>query len=154
LRRTTTASSLVRGSGKDLAYPDFYTETVYDKLDDKETVNLGFRTTVESPSRSLSTSSAPRFATGELELNDLTTIREMLTYIVTDTGSMEAEEGCHDDTVTSLAIANHIHEGLFDARRLHGRFLHSGNLKHGYQAGRQRDSVAVEGRRSGGRQVQ
>lgn len=28
--------------GKDLAYPDFYTETVYDKLDDKETINLGF----------------------------------------------------------------------------------------------------------------
>jgi hypothetical protein len=26
---------------------------------------------------------------------------------------MEAEEGCHDDTVTSLAIANHIHEGIF-----------------------------------------
>lgn len=50
----------------------------------------------------------------ELELVDRTTINELLTYIVTDTGAMEAEEGCHDDTVTSLAIANHIHEGLFE----------------------------------------
>ena len=28
---------------------------------------------------------------GELELNDKTTLREMLTYIVTQTGAMEAE---------------------------------------------------------------
>jgi hypothetical protein len=37
----------------------------------------------------------------------------MLTYIVTESGSMEAEQGYHDDTVTSLAIANHVHAGNF-----------------------------------------
>jgi hypothetical protein len=98
--------------GKDLAYPDFYTETVYDKLDDRETVNLGFRTTVKSKPLVIDQLRAS-LRDCELELNDLTTIRELLTYIVTDTGAMEAEEGCHDDTVTSLAIANHIHEGIF-----------------------------------------
>ena len=36
-----------------------------------------------------------------------------MTYIVTENGSMEAEAGCHDDTVIALAIANHIHEGIF-----------------------------------------
>jgi hypothetical protein len=97
---------------KDLAYPDFYTETVYDKLDDKETVNLGFRTTTKSKPLIIDQLRAS-IRDGEMELNDTATINELLTYIVTDSGSMEAEEGCHDDTVTSLAIANHIHEGIF-----------------------------------------
>jgi hypothetical protein len=37
----------------------------------------------------------------------------MLQYIVTESGSMEAEEGCHDDCVMGLALANHIHDGKF-----------------------------------------
>jgi hypothetical protein len=49
-----------------------------------------------------------------LELNDLTTIREMLTYIVTETGAMQAEQGCFDDCVMSLALANHVHEGAWE----------------------------------------
>jgi hypothetical protein len=48
-----------------------------------------------------------------LELNDKTTIKEMLTYIVTESGAMEAEVSCHDDCVMALALANHIHEGRF-----------------------------------------
>ena len=51
---------------------------------------------------------------GELQLNDKTTIREMLTYIVTESGAMEAEAGCFDDCVMSLALANHIHEGAWE----------------------------------------
>jgi len=50
----------------------------------------------------------------ELELNDKVTIREMLTYIVTESGSMEAEHGCFDDCVMSLALANYVHEGAWD----------------------------------------
>lgn len=98
--------------GKDLAYPNFFTETVYDKVDDKETINLGFRMTVKSKPLVIDQLRAA-MRDEELGLLDLCTIREMLTYIVTETGAMEAEEGCHDDTVTSLAIANHIHEGRF-----------------------------------------
>ena len=52
---------------------------------------------------------------GELELNDKNTIREMLTYIVTESGAMEAEHGCHDDTVMSLALANYVHQGAWEA---------------------------------------
>jgi len=33
--------------------------------------------------------------------------------VVTEEGKMEAEKGCHDDCVMSLAIANFIHEGRF-----------------------------------------
>jgi hypothetical protein len=98
--------------GKDFAYPNFYTEVVYDKMDDKETINLGFRMTVKTKPLVIDQLRAS-LRDKELELNDRTTIDELMTYIVTDTGSMEAEEGCHDDTVIALAIANHIHEGIF-----------------------------------------
>lgn len=97
---------------KDLAYPNFFTETVYDKLDDKDTVSLGFRTTTKTKPLVIDQLRAS-IRDGEMELNDPTTVGELLTYIVTDSGAMEAEEGCHDDTVTALAIANHIHEGIF-----------------------------------------
>jgi hypothetical protein len=46
-------------------------------------------------------------------ISDKTTLQEMLQYIVTESGSMEAEEGCHDDCVMGLALANHIHDGKF-----------------------------------------
>ncbi|AYJ85537.1 hypothetical protein D3Y57_05510 [Sphingomonas paeninsulae] len=98
--------------GKDLAYPNFYQEVVYDKIDDKETVNLGFRTTSKSKPLVIDQLRAS-IRDGEMTLNDKTTLKELLTYIVTDTGSMEAESGCHDDCVVALALANHTHEGVF-----------------------------------------
>lgn len=98
--------------GKDMAYPNFYTETVYDKLDDKETVNLGFRMNTKTKPLVIDQLRAS-LRDDELTLFDRTTIAELMTYIVTDNGSMEAESGCHDDCVISLAIANHIHEGVF-----------------------------------------
>ena len=49
----------------------------------------------------------------ELELNDKVTIREMLTYIVTESGAMQADGGCFDDCVMSLALANYVHEGAW-----------------------------------------
>lgn len=98
--------------GKDMAYPNFFTETVYDKLDDKDTVNLGFRTTSKTKPLIIDQLRAS-LREGELQLFDRTTISELMTYIVNDSGNMEAESGCHDDCVTSLAIANHIHEGVF-----------------------------------------
>lgn len=98
--------------GKDLSYPNFYTETVYDKIDDRETVNLGFRTSVKTKPLVIDQLRAS-LREGEMEVNDKTTLRELQTYVVTDSGNMEAEDGCHDDTVISLALANHIHEGVF-----------------------------------------
>lgn len=97
---------------KDLAYPNFYTETVHDKLDDKETVNLGFRMTAKTKPLVIDQLRAA-LRDGEIPLQDRTTIREHLTYVVTESGSMEAEAGCYDDTVIALALANHIHTGIF-----------------------------------------
>lgn len=99
--------------GKDYAYPNFYTEVVIDKITDKETVKLGFTTTAKTKPLIIDQLRAS-VRDDEIELNDKVTIREMLTYIVTDTGAMEAEHGCHDDCVMSLALANHVHEGVWE----------------------------------------
>ena len=99
--------------GKDFAYPNFFTEVQIDKLTDKETTKLGFTTTAKTKPLIIDELRAS-MREGELELNDLTTIREMLTYIVTETGAMQAEQGCFDDCVMSLALANHVHEGAWE----------------------------------------
>ena len=99
--------------GKDLAYPNIYTEEIEGKLVDKETLTLGFRTTVKTKPLIIDKLRAA-LREQEIEINDKVTLREMLTYIVTETGSMEAEPGCFDDCVMALAMANHIHEGSFE----------------------------------------
>lgn len=99
--------------GKDMAYPNFYTEVQIDKLTDRETVKLGFTTTAKTKPLVIDQLRAS-MREGELELNDRTTIREMLTYIVTESGAMEAEASCFDDCVMSLALANHVHEGAWE----------------------------------------
>ena len=99
--------------GKDLAYPNFYTEVQVDKITDRETIKLGFSTTAKTKPLIIDQLRAS-MREKELELNDKTTIREMMTYIVTESGSMEAEPSCHDDCVMSLALANHVHEGAWE----------------------------------------
>ena len=86
--------------GKDMAYPAFYTEVQYDKITDRETVKLGFTTTAKTKPLIIDQLRAS-MREGELEINDKTTISEMLTYVVSDTGAMEAEPGCFDDCVMS-----------------------------------------------------
>ena len=98
---------------KDFNYPNFYTEIQVDKVTDRETVKLGFTTTSKTKPLVIDQLRAS-MRENELELNDKTTIREMLTYIVTESGSMEAEPSCFDDTVMSLALANHVHEGAWE----------------------------------------
>ena len=99
--------------GKDMAYPHFYQTTEIDKVTERETTRLGFHTNVKTKPLVIDQLRAS-MREGELQLNDKTTIREMLTYIVTESGAMEAEAGCFDDCVMSLALANHIHEGAWD----------------------------------------
>lgn len=99
--------------GKDMSYPNFFTETQVDKLTDKETLKLGFTTTSKTKPLIIDELRAA-VREGAIELNDKVTIREMLTYIATKTGGMEAEAGCFDDTVMSLALANYIHEDAWE----------------------------------------
>lgn len=100
--------------GKDMAYPNFYMETQVDKLTEKETIKLGFTTNTKTKPLIIDQLRAS-MRLKEIELNDKVTVREMLTYIVNENGVMEAEQGCYDDCVIALALANHIHEGSFVA---------------------------------------
>ena len=93
--------------GKDMAYPAFYTETVFDKITDAETTKLGFTTSSKSKPLVIDKLRAS-IRDGNVIVNDATTLDEMQSYIVTESGGMEAEAGCHDDCVMSLALANHI----------------------------------------------
>ena len=98
--------------GKDMAYPNFYTETQIDKLTDRETTKLGFTTTSKTKPLIIDQLRAA-MREGEIEVNDKVTLREMMTYIVTESGAMQAEAGCYDDCVMALAFANHVHEGAW-----------------------------------------
>ena len=99
--------------GKDLAYPDFYTEEALNTLVEQVSPHLGFLTTTRTKPLIVDQLRAA-LRDGTIELNDKTTIRELMTYVVNRAGAMTAEAGCHDDTVMALALANHIHEGAFD----------------------------------------
>jgi hypothetical protein len=99
--------------GKDFAYPNFYYTTQVDTITEKESVRLGFGTTSKTKPLIIDELRAS-LREGDIELNDKTTIREMMTYIVTESGAMEAEANCFDDCVMSLALANHVHEGAWE----------------------------------------
>lgn len=98
--------------GRDLAYPYTWTEVAEGQLNDRETINIGFRMTVKTKPMVIDKLRAA-LRQGDIFIEDRDTLSEMLTYIVTESGKYEAEEGCHDDTVTSLALAVHIHSGKF-----------------------------------------
>jgi len=106
---------------KDYDYSNFHTEIVVDKISDKETVKLGFATTAKSKPLAINELRAT-LRMGELEIHDKVTLREMLTYIETETGSMEAESGCHDDCVMALALANYGHQQGWDPVETHEEF--------------------------------
>jgi hypothetical protein len=98
--------------GKDLAYPNIYFETQVDKQTEAETVTYGFRTTVKTKPLIIDKLRAA-LRENDIVVNDKLTLRECMTYVVKDDGKLEAEAGCFDDCVMSLAIANFIHEGHY-----------------------------------------
>lgn len=98
--------------GKDLAYPNIYFETSVDKQTENETVTYGFRTTVKTKPLIID-KLRQAFRENDIVVNDKLTLREAMTYVVKDDGKLEAEAGCFDDCVMSLAIANFIHEGHY-----------------------------------------
>jgi len=95
---------------KDLNYPNCFTDLKEGELADRETLNIGFQTNVSSKPLIIDKLRG-EVRTQEIAIYDHTTLSEMLSFVVTESGKMEAEQGCYDDTVMALAIANHIHEG-------------------------------------------
>ena len=98
---------------KDLAYPNVFVDVKEGQTEDRDTINVGFKTTVATRPLILDR------LRGAMRENDITvgdeeTLREMLTFVVNEAGKMEAESGCHDDCVLALAIANHVHPGRWE----------------------------------------
>jgi hypothetical protein len=98
--------------GRDLAYSHTYTEVAEGALNDRDSYTIGFRTTSKTKPLIIDRLRAA-LRDDELWIKDRTTLQEMLTFIVNESGNMEAESGCHDDTLMALALANHIHCGKF-----------------------------------------
>jgi hypothetical protein len=99
---------------KDLNYSNVYMDVLNDNMTDVDTTKLGFRTTSKSKPLIIDALRGD-LRMGNIELNDKVTINEMMTFVVKENGKAEAEDGCHDDCVMALAVANHIHDGVFDA---------------------------------------
>ncbi|GAB5503425.1 hypothetical protein [Pyruvatibacter sp.] len=99
--------------GKDLAYPNFFIEEVYDKTVDQFTEKLGFYVNVKTKPLILDQLRAD-VRERNVTIHDETTLSELSTYIVNESGAMTAENSCHDDTVMALALCNHINEGRFE----------------------------------------
>lgn len=93
---------------KNLQYPNVFLDVTEGQIADRDTLNIGFLTTVKTKPLIIDRLRA-ELRDGELKPKDETTLKEMLTYIVTESGALEAESGCFDDTIMALAIANHVH---------------------------------------------
>jgi hypothetical protein len=98
--------------GKDMNYPDFYTEVTYDKVTDVETTQLGFFTSEKTKPLIIDKLRAD-IREDRTEIVDRETLKEMQSYVVTENGKMAAEKSCHDDTVMALALCNHINDGAW-----------------------------------------
>ena len=83
-----------------------------DRITDQETTYVGFFTSEKTKPLIINKLRA-NLRDGEIEIYDRVTLAEMQSFIVTQKGTMEAEKGCHDDTVMALALCDHINEGFF-----------------------------------------
>jgi hypothetical protein len=98
---------------RDSNYPYLYTETMEGTLEaDRDTIRLGFFTS-EATKPLIIDKLRALDREREIEINDETTLKEMKTFVVTESGKMEAEAGTHDDAVMALAIAAYVHEGTW-----------------------------------------
>jgi hypothetical protein len=99
---------------RDSLYPNLYIEQVEGQVEiDKETLNYGIYTTEKNKPLMVDKLRAS-LRDKEIKLKDPDTLEEMLTFVVNESGRMEAEPGTHDDCVMSLAIATHVHEGVWN----------------------------------------
>lgn len=98
---------------KDEGYSNYYTEKVYDKVSDTETTHVGFFTSEKSKTLIINQLRA-HVRDKSISIYDYATLAELQSFSVQENGKMEAEKGCHDDCVISLALCDHINEGAFE----------------------------------------
>lgn len=85
-------------------YWNLYFAKIYDRFSDSITKKLGWVTT--SKTKPMAIDKLAEFVREfYIGIPSAVTVQELLTYIIEDNGSTNAQEGCHDDCVMSLAIA-------------------------------------------------
>lgn len=81
----------------------FFTK-IYDRFSDSITKKVGWST--NGKTKPMMIDKLAEFVREfYIGISSKLTIQELLTYIIEDNGKTNAQEGCHDDCVTSLAIA-------------------------------------------------
>lgn len=91
----------------DLGYPNLYMRERIDKTNRERSSVFGFNT--NKSTKNIILSSLVRDMREDFENEaDISTLREMLTFVRKENGSQEAQEGYHDDLVMAKAIANFI----------------------------------------------
>ena len=85
-------------------YWNLYFAKIYDRFTDSITKKLGWQTT--NKTKPMMIDKLAEFVRDfHIGIKSKTTVQELLTYIIEENGSTNAQQGCHDDTVMSLAIA-------------------------------------------------
>lgn len=88
----------------EIGYKNIYKRRSMNKIGEDQQEALGFHT--NETSRPLIVNALAEFINeGFGELNDETTLMEMMTFVIMESGKPEAQEGCHDDAVISAGIA-------------------------------------------------
>jgi len=94
-------------------YFNLYRKVTVDRVEDLPTNQLGWWTDVKS--KLLMIGDLAKFIRDNLgDINDRATIQQLMTFVYDDEGRTNAQEGCHDDLVTSLAIAYQMTKVLYD----------------------------------------
>ena len=84
-------------------YYNIYFSKVHDQITDKLTQKIGWYTNAKT--KPLMIDKLAEFIREEyIGIKSKLIVRELLTYVIDDKGSTNAQEGCHDDTVMALAI--------------------------------------------------
>ena len=84
-------------------YYNIYFSKVHDQITDKLTQKIGWHTNAKT--KPLMIDKLAEFIREEyIGIKSKLIVRELLTYVIDDKGSTNAQEGCHDDTVMALAI--------------------------------------------------
>ena len=101
---------------KDRRYPNLYTrERSYEKeLWEQPASMLGWKTDLRTKPLMIDYL-AQAIREHSLTDHDITFIREAMTYVVDENGRTNAQEGCHDDTVISTAIALQMFQWSYSA---------------------------------------
>jgi len=104
-RSHSSGQTVLRLLREHYRYPRLYWHREMNKLTRRTSRTLGWKTTVETRMPMLD-ELGHKVRLGQIEIPSKDIVREMVTFVIWENGKPMAEEGCHDDRVIALAIAN------------------------------------------------